>query len=350
MIKIAPSAIERYQACPGAFYAEDGIPWQDSEWKAEGTLLHSAVSDDSKWDGLTTEQKRVVSICREAGRQLLVDHVSSNNKYAHEAYLQWGANRFKLSGKMDFVAWDEASSLIIEWKFGRELVEVAPSKRQLRCYAVLMDINYPRERVVVAIVQPYAEPDRRVTICGYNRKDLDQATTEIIQIAKQIEQGKDTRIVGPQCKYCKAAGTNRCPESLGNTEALVQIQKREVMPVGAELSAWLERAKAAEPVIEAIKQHAVEEIQAGRDVPGWRVGRAQVLRTLPDAAMAWDLAQSVIPPEKFTEACKVSVTSLQDVMAEHCGWPNKIAKDEFNKVMGPAIVTGERRGSLERVK
>lgn len=349
MIKIAPSSIERYEACPGAYYAEDGLPWQDSPWAAEGTLLHAAVSDESKWDGLTTEQRRVVAICRNAGRELLVEHVKGNNQFAHESYLQWTAARFKLSGKLDFVAWDEEAALIIDWKFGRELVEVAPSNLQLRCYAVLMDINYPRERLVVAIVQPYAEPERRLTLCGYNRKDLDQATSEIVEIAKRIENGRDNRVVGPQCKYCKAAGTQRCPESLKNTESLVQIETAP-MPVGDELATLLDRVKAAEPVIDAIKQHAVAEIQAGRDVPGWRIGKTQVIRTLPDAAMAWEQAQTVIPPDKFTEACKVSVTALQDVMAEHCGWPSKVAKDEFNRIMGPAIVAGERRGSLERVK
>lgn len=348
MIKIAPSAIERYAACPGAYYAEEGLPWKDSGWNTEGTLLHSAVADDAKWDGLTTEQKRVVSICRAAGRQMLVERVPGNSKYAHETYLQWTARNFKLSGKMDFAAWDDEQSLVIDWKFGRELVEVAASNLQLRCYAVLMDINYPRERAVVAIVQPYAEPERRVTICGYGRKDLDQATMELVQIAKTIEDGKDKRVVGPQCKYCKAAGTQRCPESLQNA---VEVAGAELpLPTGAELAGWLERAKAAESVIEAIKQHAVATLQAGASVPGWRLGRSQTIRTLPDAAMAWEQAQFTVPPEKFTEACKVSVTALQDVMAEHCGWASKEAKDRFNEIMGPALVPVDRRGNLERVK
>ena len=76
----------------------------------------------------------------------------------------------------------------------------------------------------------------------------------------------------------------------------------------------------------------------------------QTIRTLPDAAKAWEAASAVLAPEEFTEACKVSVTALQDVMAEKKRWSSREAKENFNAVMAPALVAGERRGSLERIK
>jgi len=350
VIKLAPSSLERYEACPGSYWAEQGMPWVESEYAEEGNLLHKAMYTEGMQ--LSTEHQRLVRICREAGRQLLVDYLKGSNQFAHESYLPWQTKKFKVSGKLDFMAWDEEAALIIDWKFGREPVEVAESNLQLRAYACLMNIHYPRERCVVAIVQPYAEPERRVTVCGYSKRDIELSIEQITEIAAAIETHRELRKPGPsQCRYCKAAATDRCPESRENVSGLVEIVKREVlMPSGEELAGWLDRAKAAESVIQSIKDHAVAELQAGREVPGWRLGKMQTIRTLPDAAKAWEAASAVLDPAEFTEACKVTVGALQDVMAEKKRWSSREAKENFNAVMGSALVAGERRGSLERIK
>jgi 8-amino-7-oxononanoate synthase len=62
------------------------------------------------------------------------------------------------------------------------------------------------------------------------------------------------------------------------------------------------------------------------------------IRTLPDPLKAWEKLEKVLPAEEFMGVCKIGIGDLQAALQNHFGWPTKIAKAQFNDLMGDAIV------------
>ena len=347
-VKLTASALERYAACPGSHAAEEGLPYEPSRYAAEGTLLHEVmVSGDTS--ALTRAQKRLVQICKDAAKELIAEHLPGGicKEWLPEAYAQYRLNGGYLSMKIDFVAWTPPVALVTDWKFGYDLVEAAEMNRQLRAYALAAWQEHKEdiETVIVAIVQPTADPLNRVTVAEYSLEDLRQAHDEMQAILDSVRTAIDMRTPSKHCKYCKALGTTRCPES--TAAGLVPIAKRDVMPHGAELGQALNTWQIMKALGPKLEEHAKEEIQAGNEIPGWHLKPGYPIRTLPNIDRAWERASAAgLEAAEFTSACKVSIGPLQDALTEHYGWSAKEAKAKFAEVMGDAIVMDERGPSL----
>lgn len=355
MIRLSPSTIDRVAACPGSFLAEKALPWVEGDQADEGKLLHAVMNCAAVQDRLDGEQKLSIRICTSAGATLVEEHLSGPTKFVRERRLRCQIGDMEISGVVDFQAWDGyGSHLVIDWKFGREPVDPAEANRQLRAYAVLAARN--REdgfatKVVVAVVQPRVELERRISVAVYTPEDLIAAAEEMQALAAQAVNPDAPRNPGPkQCKYCRAGGTDRCPES---RETLVALRPPDEvlapLPTGEELGTLLKKAKVAEAVIGRLRDHAREELAAGREVPGWQLVPGMKVRTLPDTAAVWARLSDFMDPDDFMRLCKVSIGPLQDAVAEVQGWRAKDAKANFTALLGDAVQLEERAAALKEV-
>lgn len=355
-MRIAPSSLGRLEACPGSYNAERQCGYsQGSPAAAEGNLLHSAMRTPNLSElNLTFEQKRLVETAKDHARELLLKHLPGHTRWwAEVSAVARLDDRHTVSGKLDWIGYDETGTLIIDWKFGRTPVDVAADNLQLRAYAIIgHDFQGPRtnEQIVVALVQPTVERELQVTQCTYTPEDVAFSRKQLVQIADLASDPNAAREPGEHCRYCKALGTALCPESVEVASSVAKFSQSEILPRGEELAEWLDRAKVAEQLIDLLRSHAREEIAAGREVPGWTVTRDQEIRTLPDAVAAWERVAERITPEDFMRICKVGVGDLQELLAKRLGWPSKAAKQEFNELMGAAIVIGMKRGALQKVR
>lgn len=351
MIKVSASTLDRVSVCPGSVKAEQGMPYTESEAAKEGNLLHEVMSGQRSTAGLTSGQRRYINQCGEVGRELIVEHVDSEKpEIVKEWYSQVRLYDGIVSAKVDFAAWGDTKALVIDWKFGHNPVERAEANLQLRPYACMVaQESLTIELVTVAIVQPTVAPEDRVTVCQYTLDDIRQAREELNAILKGVSEHQDTRIPGEHCRYCKAVGTTRCPESASVITEIAPVKDRDILPSGAELAKLLDMAVVLEPQINRLREHARAEIQAGNAIPGWAVSADFPTRNLPDVEAAWAAAEAAgVTPAEFTRACKVTVGNLEDVLREKFGWRAKDTKAEFSKVMGEAIVMETRRGSLRK--
>lgn len=350
-MKLSPSELERAAACPGSHRAQEGLPWKAGDWAEEGNLLHRVMAGASA-EGLDREQRHVVRICGEHGASLLARHLGESDHYLKEWRVTCTIGGTRVSGIMDWAGWrmtaGGANALVIDWKFGRDPVEYADSNLQLRAYAVLAARNIKdTARVVVAVVQPRAEVERQVTECEYLPDDLKAAEEQISLIAEICADPNAARIPGDHCRYCRACGTDRCAES---TAQLVKIQPEPLlpMPTGAALAELLDKAKAAEAVIARLRDHAEAEIASGHEVPGWAMAKNPSWRTVPDVSAAWEKLQAMMEPADFMQLCRVSVTDIQNAIAEKEGLSQVRAKARLSELLGPAIVMQDRGSSLKR--
>lgn len=365
LIRISPSSIERVVACPGSHAAEAQCQkgWESSAAAEEGQLLHAAIRPDfpeEKQKALTFEQKRVLGVAKAHARRLVMEHLGTlQPKATWEARAQMSICDIGiLSGVVDWsgtVA--DGRCLVIDWKFGRATVAEATDNLQMMCYALLLKacIVENVDTVVVALVQPTVEFDRQVTTAIYHLEDIEVARQRVEEIARAAADPAAKRTPGDHCRYCKALGSELCPESAEEATAVAGFARADLLPTGIHLGEWLDRANIAQKVVDMLKDHAKAELAAGRRIPapdGYEyVMSADIpIRTLPDPTKAWEQVQHALKPKEFMAVCKVGVGDLQAAMQEHFAWPSKIAKAQFNDLMGDAIVMDKKSGSLKKLK
>lgn len=366
MIRLSPSNLDRYRLCPGAYWAEVGLPYTEHDGAGEGKLMHAVLAGSDSIDKLTPSQRADYNFCQREAKRLHeeifgTDYRAEVKSWRAESRLQAKVESdVLLSGQVDYWAWgivyDVPVALVIDWKFGRGEIDTAAENLQTRAYAVLVDVEVPGSKpavVYVAIIQPRADIDSRVTVSRYTPEDIDRANDELKDIAAAIRLAETQPMRYPgreQCKYCKALGTIRCPESAETARALAPIQYADVMPHGADLAAFLDKAAVAKKLIDRLEEYAKERLADGEEVPGWTLKPGPPIRTLPDTAKAWECAQRLMEPEDFLRCCKVTIGALQDALQEQKGWTTRQAKDEFNALMAAAIVMQDKAPSLVREK
>lgn len=349
-MRLSASNLDAYASCPGRYWAEQGMAYQPSPFAEEGNLLHAAMAKsltEQQDKSLTREQRRLVKFCGDRGSELIQKHVPDLVDWRRE----WkGQIRFAegiVSGICDFTAWNAETALVVDWKFGRGEVEPIQSNYQLRAYAVMVARESFVQSVVVAIVQPHADRDLKVQTCEYDKYAIGAAEEDLNNLVTRIANTKVRTPGESQCRYCKALGTSRCPESAELSKSLVQIEARDVMPTGEELARLLVQAPVVEKMIDRLWAHALEEAKAGR-LPGWEVVEGKSVRQIESAEAAWDALSGVMEPSEFMTACKVTIGALEDAYALKTGLRGAALRDGFNAALGSALSWRQNRDELRR--
>lgn len=349
-VKLTPSKVARIAACPGSIAATAGIKDESSPAAQEGERLHAVMAGGGRV-GLTDEQRDVIQACADAGTDLLAKYLPAGmtrgpkRETFTRAALPGGA---VISAKEDWLGADDARALVIDWKFGRGDVDPADENLQMRAYAVAVAKSERVEEVAVAVVAPRAFGPP-VTDCLYLPEDIAAAEAELVRIANRAAAPDAPRIPGPtQCKYCPALGTSRCPESAAMAEALIPVDQASILPTGKELAALLDRGAQVSMLVDRLRDQARAELEAGRDVPGWKLTAGRKMRRITDAQAAFTKLAVVLTAEQFAATCSVRVVALEAALRETLGWTAGETKARLADLLGDAMDEETSRPSLRR--
>lgn len=309
------SSMERYKLCPGSYMAERGLPETTSDDAEAGNRIHAALAGETVTPPLTDDEERTMEACRKQDGKLTTEVVPAWDIVNRERRY-WSGKDW--SGKPDLVVVDVMASegLVIDYKTGRGEVASADGNMQLRALAVLVADEHKLDLVTVAIVQPIAGPP---SVCRYSAGDLKVARKEVLGIIDAIHKPDAPRIPSPKaCQYCKAKGTERCPESIAVVEALpmeVSRDGREIVLTPERLAELLEKLPMVEKVIEAIRGKARRMLEAGETVPGWTLKPGAERETITDPTTVYNRAAAVgVNSEAFMACVSVTKTKLKDAV------------------------------------
>jgi hypothetical protein len=113
---------------------------------------------------------------------------------------------------------------------------------------------------------------------------------ELKRGVEQVDSGADLFAVGEHCRFCKAKAV--CPENKRNTQRLARVDfsdhitvKEESFPIpstlsSTELSKVLEHAKSIKDWLKAVEIHALNELELGRAVEGYKLVAGRSIRKL----------------------------------------------------------------------
>lgn len=301
--KFSPSRLERILACPGSVQLIDSLPVnpdaEASPYAMHGTLLHRATDeagdlgiDEIEYIG--AEDKELVQECLDYKQRILNGIAHKNYSVYQELRVSlepWGIPEVYGTLDLGILDRDRRHADIVDWKFGSGVTVYALWNPQLLSYAAgFIGKPHKIDTVSIHIVQPAIEHYDRWTI---NTAALENWLYEKLAAGIALAQGRDPKF-NPgleQCRWCRAAAT--CKARYEQTKKYAE----EVFNVIGNMHT-VDNAKVAEllgiipdlkQAMGTIQKYAHNELEQGRDVPGFKLVAGRKTRAWKDedGAYAW---------------------------------------------------------------
>lgn len=318
------SSAHRYALCPGSFLLEQSIQQPDvSGADAQiGNRIHGYLAGEGI--ALNEEETRIATDSRLQEIELVkaVFPFQDRLQIMREKRLwEYDADFNKSwSGKPDVVYHDATRALVIDYKTGRGEVQHATGNVQLRALAVLAYMTSgPYQEVTVAIIQPLTGDP---TTCTYNALDLVRALSEMETLMTNIRKPDQPRNPSTEaCKYCKAKEV--CPEARGVVQKLPALVPRdglEIVMTPEQIAEFLAVAPLAEAVIESVRGKARRMIDAGQEIPGWKLKPGAIRESITDPELAFARFMDAGGTQaQFVGAITVAKTRFKDAVKAATG-------------------------------
>lgn len=318
---LGPSSSDRWIACPGSVLATQHLPDEDTEFSILGTAAHSLAEScrakrryaseylHNKIEvPLVTGEVALISVDQQMvdGVQAFMDYVDSlpGDDYNEERvyYTEYVPDGF---GTMDCAktTWNEC--WIVDFKYGEGVKVFAEENSQLMLYALGFYLKYgwlyDIKSFNLHIFQPRLDHIDKWAIDVPGLLKWADVTAGY-QALRALRPGAPFA-AGDWCQFCKLrrkcevrgkalttviAGEleeldQQLAAPLPGAKTLTNTQVSKVLALKSQITKWLSD----------VEDHAMQELQNGREVGGWKVVEGRSNRT-------WGAAEAVVS-EAFEE-------------------------------------------------
>lgn len=312
---IRPSSLQAISLCAGRptleahVVALDGEP-ESTEVASLGHELHAyadnavaAVKEGMGWGeaiadvcnhatsmGVDSWSVWCLQDALEKVRDLVLKHGIELDNILTEHRLDMASLGFAQGGTADVVlVVPGVLVIVIDYKFGFIDQGTADEHDQLQAYAAAAAETFTAPDVIVALIQPRADRDNRISQARFDADTLRKNrvwTAAVIRLAR----GDNPQLTGgfTQCQHCRALP--RCPEA----RRFIMQAKEALETIGDPLDAdgrgaLADAAKLAEKFTETGKGIAKAALQKGEKVTGWKLGTPRAMRSVADPGGAIDI-------------------------------------------------------------
>jgi hypothetical protein len=326
---VGGSTAKRVINCPGSVALVAQMPPKPSSVYADtGTLLHNVIAD--VLDGKATPQDFLGAVHADVtldqdliDRKLMPALAALNEidpdkqmEYETEVIVGFGDLLPGVFGSADIVGRINDTAYIVDWKFGDGVAVDVEENPQLMFYAAAA-MRTPvaqwafegATKVELVIVQPpyvkrWETTPRRIQLF---EKELMQAV--------KVAQRPDAPLAqGDWCRWCAAKAV--CPIMTGAADrALVSALKGVDV---ASVSDHLKMADQLEGWIKEVRALAMQTLEAGLPVPGYKLVPKRAMRQWMDEGKALDaMCDLGLDVKELTETKLLSPAQAEKVLKKH---------------------------------
>ena len=370
---LAPSAANRWMACPGSIeLSKQAPPQESSSYAAEGSAAHYIAQaclergqDASEYLNLpvkigedtikvTGEMAEAVQEYLDTVRELLPKKLSSvlNKTFFVEEKFKLPWIHSELSGTSDSIILKKDVLWVNDYKHGIGIVVEPAWNPQLMIYAlgalsVVAKAGQNKVKTVrICIVQPRAfHIDGSVRTWDITVEELNHwAVSVLIPATKCTDAEQAPLRVGPHCRFCPALAL--CPKQIDSAVALAKTDFiAPTVPAPSQLSPEdLCRIIKASGVIgswvKAVNEYARQQLLAGKRVPGFKLVAGKTNRIwIEDSTETADKLKEHLGEEVYTKKL-ISVALVEKKLkklkiSSDAVLEGMFTKPEANKVMAP---------------
>jgi hypothetical protein len=301
--------------CLARFKASQKFKDYDTSDASAGTQLHSYMEDGVPLDEIIDNNERfIIQECRRM-EDIVTKKFGLKGSVSREPRLWLKDEKDELgilSGQIDRLEIDGEDASILDYKMLYGNYEEAHRNKQLQVYAMLVFENYPEvQQIQLALLQPAL--GKYTT--GIMHRDLGMILKGLIrELAIKVEDEEAEETAGPkQCKYCKALA--HCPtafEYLKNETKEIDMENIS----NDELAEKMGLVGLIERFGKSVKSATKSRLEAGVDVPGYKLRNTGSTTSFDAAGAAEILFGSNLPVKEFLQAVKISEPDLVTIWAE----------------------------------
>jgi hypothetical protein len=207
-------------------------------------------------------------------------------------------------GSCDLLGRIGERAIVLDWKFGDGVMVEVEENEQLMFYAaaamrtekVSWVFDGARE-IECVIVQP---PFIKRWTTSFDR--IRQFERELAFAVRESQKPTAVIRTGEHCRFCNAKSI--CPEQSNAAARALAVQVK-ALPV-ADLGQYLAMADQIEAWIEDVRALALQAMEAGGSVPGYKLVAKRATRKWADEAAAREALLSQLPESEVMEASLIS--------------------------------------------
>ena len=256
------SSIDRTMGCPGSVKQCEDIPAISTTYSNEGQLAHAVCEAVYNYevhgipysDELRNELANQVDFGDEMegyahdyfGIIDKVDRLVGNIHFTEvEQYLFIDDVRGpdRLSGMADYLVIGDKGAVVLDYKYGKNVVVDITHPQLLTYVTALRDIDVPNYEFHVAVHQPRIDGET-FKIHTYKREDLLNHYDKLVKMRKDSKAKDAKLILGKHCRWCPASRTkdidHKCPAKDNEDVGRMTDSMRDVFAIAksAELNIW----------------------------------------------------------------------------------------------------------------
>lgn len=339
---LSPSSAHRWLVCTPSARMEEAFPDESSTYAEEGALAHEYAEKALKESMQGDIPIKLLNGIKEVEmRDAVLDYVGECLRLA----VDLGESRTSdvkgmIStavegtilipcvpegfGTIDFVAHNDESLAIVDFKYGKGNKVYAKGNPQLMLYALGCLADLPTiKNIKLVIVQPRLE---HIDVAEYTRAEIKEFEARIKPIAEKAFRGEGDFVSGEHCKFCsaKAVCTDHAKD-IATTESKMIAPKELTVDEVAEL---IPKAELIADWLSAAKQYLLGECLAGREVKGYKAVEGRAIRVWSDQDKALELLeQAGYDKALIYETAPLSLAKLEKI----------VGKKEFGELVGEFI-------------
>lgn len=310
---VGGSTAERVINCPGSVkLAATMPPKPSSSYADEGTLLHDCMADllelkfksardmiGRKYNDQTLTEELVEEKLLPALR--LLNTIDPDNQMDYEVEQRVGFGDFLpgVFGSSDLLGRLGDTAIVLDWKFGNGVPVEAEENAQAMFYACAARrtdltkwIFKGATKVLIAIVQPPS-----IKLWETTPERLDRFEEQLVVAVRQARQDGAKLAAGKWCKWCAAKPV--CPVMTGEVE---RVKAAQIAALPADqIGAYLKTADQLEEWIADLRALAFSMLEAGAEVPGYKLVAKRATRSWVSEEAAKALLLAHLPESELVE-------------------------------------------------
>jgi hypothetical protein len=314
---VGGSTAKRVINCPGSVALCQKVPPKpSSKYADEGTLLHNVMAEllgsdkelrhvlDMEYNGIKLTGDLLDEKVRPAMDAINEIDPEARLEYAVEQTVSFGDLLPGVFGSCDLIGRIGDRAIVLDWKFGDGVAVEAEDNPQLLFYTAaairtpaLEWVFKDAKEIECIIVQP---PKIKRWVTSFDR--VRQFERELVYAVKQSAKPDAPLKIGEHCRWCAAKPI--CPLMTGAVDRATQTQIKELD--AEQLGQMLERAAVLEDWISDLRALAMQVLESGNPVPGYKLVAKRATRQWRDEETAKAALCALLPITEVTETSLIS--------------------------------------------
>jgi hypothetical protein len=294
---VGGSTAKRVINCPGSVALCQKVPPKpSSKYADEGTLLHNVMAEmlgsdkelrhvlDMEYNGIKLTGDLIDEKVRPALDAINEIDPDAQLEFAVEQTVGFGDLIPGVFGSCDLIGRIGDRAIILDWKFGDGVAVEAEENPQLLFYTAaairtpaLEWVFKDAKEIECIIVQP---PKVKRWVTSFDR--VRQFERELTYAVKQSAKPDAPLKIGDHCRWCAAKPI--CPLMTGAVDRATQTQIKELDVT--QLGDMLQRADVLEDWISDLRALALQVLESGNPVPGYKLVQKRATRQWKDEESA----------------------------------------------------------------